>query len=215
MSVRQAGSIVLLLIAAAGCAPSQPLPTSAESPSAEPQATGAAARESLPKAREKSAKAPSEWSASEILAQLLATYRQANSYQDQAVVRLAFRRNGQPVSMESPSSVTLVRPNKLAIAAYQAIVKIDGREFKAKIDDAETNNADGQFVIRPAQPELKLKELASDAVLYDVISGRARRQPIQLELLLESGGLDSAFAADVACRRVESGKHAGLGEDCR
>ena len=41
---------------------------------------------------------------------------------------------------------------------------------------------------------------------------RLRRQPIQLELLLESGGLVAAFASDVACTRLDDGKHQG--RDC-
>jgi len=203
MNVRMRMLFLLLTVGCGACAPSQSLPKPAESKPT------AAAGESLPAAASKKAKAQADWSANEILAQLLATYRQAKTYQDQAVVRLAFRQAGQPVSQEWPAAVAFERPNKLSLVAYQASVKSDGKELKAKIDDPETKNVDGQVVVRAAPAELKLANLATDALLYDVISSRLRRQPIQLELLLESGGLVSAFGADVACQRLENGKHDG------
>src|SRR5262245_35063208 len=81
-----------------------------------------------------SAKAAADWTANEILKRLLATYRQAKTYRDNAVVRLAFRQNGQPVAQEQPFAVAYERPDKLSIAAFQATVKSDGRELKARIE---------------------------------------------------------------------------------
>src|SRR6478672_3497586 len=66
------------------------------------------------------AKRAAEWSANDILKRLLATYRQAKTYRDNAVVRLAFRQNGQPVSQEQPFAVAYERPDKLSITAFQA-----------------------------------------------------------------------------------------------
>jgi hypothetical protein len=140
---------------------------------------------------------------------LLATYRGATSYEDHGVVRLAFRQAGEAMSQEWPVAVAFQRPDKLSLVAYQATVKCDGKELKARIDDAESNNVDSQVVVRPAPKELKLADLAGDALLYDILSSRLRRQPIQLELLLESSGLVSAFTADVACQRLEDGAHEG------
>jgi hypothetical protein len=154
-------------------------------------------------------KPPVDWTANEILQQLLATYRQAKTYQDQGVVRLAYRQGSQPVSQEWPASVAFERPGKLSILAYQATVKSDGRELRARIEDEPSNNVDHQIVVRPAPKEIKLSDLASDGVLYDILSSQLRRQPIQLELLLESGGLVSAFGADIACQRIADAKHDG------
>lgn len=162
-----------------------------------------------PQGKKLPAKPPAEWTASEILQQLLATYRQAQTYQDQGVVRLAYRRNGQPESEESPVAVAFERPGKLSLVAYQATVKSDGKELRARITDEQTRDIDGQVVVRPAPAALALKDLAADRLLYDTLSSELRRQPIQLELLLESGGLVSAFGADVACRRLEDKKHDG------
>ncbi len=151
-------------------------------------------------------------SASEILKRLLDTYRAAKSYQDQGIVKLEFSQGGTRSGDQWPCAVAYVRPNKLSLVAFQATVKSDGKEFVAKIDDPPTANFDGQVLVRPAPPELKLTDIASDQQLYDIIAGQLRRQPIQLELLLESGGLAAAFGADVACKQLSDGQTDG--RDC-
>ncbi len=154
-------------------------------------------------------KPAADWTASEILQNLLAAYRQAKTYQDQGVVRLAYRQVNRPVFSEWPVAVAFERPGKLSLAAYQAVVKCDGQSLRARIEDEESRNLDGQVVVRPAPAEIQLTDLAGDEVLYEIISSQLRRQPIQLELLLESGGLVSAFGADVACRRLDDERHDG------
>ena len=144
-------------------------------------------------------------SPNEMLQQLLAAYRGAASYQDGAVVKLHFRRGGEQNAFAWPMAVAFERPNKLSLKVYQAEVRVNGKELRASITDPESNNVDGQIVIRKAPEQLKLTDLANDPLLYDILSGRARRQPIQLELLLESRGLANAFGADVACSLLEDG----------
>jgi AhpC/TSA family protein len=155
-----------------------------------------------------SAKPTAEWTANEILQQLLTTYRQAKAYRDSGVVRLAFRRGGQPIAEDAPVSVTFERPGKLSIVAYQATVKCDGKELRARINEPP-NNLDGQVVVRPAPRSLTLSDLAGDELLYETLCSRLRRQPIQLELLLENSGLVSALGADVACERLSDASHQG------
>jgi peroxiredoxin len=150
--------------------------------------------------------------AQQILKRLLETYRGAKSYADEAVVRLHYVQQGQGVDQEWKSSVRLARPNKLALDAFQAVVRCDGRELRARIEDPLTGNVDNQVLVRPAPKELALKDLASDPLLYDIIASRLRRQPIQLELLLESSGLAAAFGKDIACQRLEGGVTDG--RDC-
>lgn len=207
--MRLAGTLVcgLVYLIALGCEKAPPPvipPTSAESQNASPSATSAPAPN-----RPRPSRPPAEQTATEILQQLLATYRQAKSYEDRGVVRLSFRQAGQPVSQELPAQVAYERPAKLSVVAYQATVKSDGRELRARIDDPLTNNVDGQMVVRPAPAAIKLTDLSSDQLLYEILSSRLRRHPIQLELLLESAGLVSAFNADVACRRLDDGTHDG------
>jgi len=107
-------------------------------------------------------------------------------------------------SMRALSSL----PSHLTVA-YQATVKCDGKELRARIDDPPSNNLDGQIVVRPAPTSLKLADLADDRLLYDILGSRLGRLPIQLELLLENSGLVAAFGADVACQRLDDATHAG------
>ena len=190
---------VLLAVLIAGCAPKPEI----DPPAVKAASSGAASEETALE----TTKPAADFTASEILQKLLATYRGADSYQDQAIVRLSFQQGDQPVRQEWPASVAFERPNKLSLAAYQATVKCDGNELRARIDDPETGNVDNQVLVRPAPNDLKLADLASDQLLYDILSSQLRRQPIQLELLLESGGLVSAFGADVACKRLADAKH--------
>ncbi|WP_425616978.1 TlpA family protein disulfide reductase [Anatilimnocola sp. NA78] len=151
-------------------------------------------------------------SANKILQRLLKTYRDAKSYQDQAVVKLSYKANGQDVVQDFPAAVAFERPNRLALDVYQAKVRIDGKRFKASIHDPDSGeNLDGQVVVRTAPLMLKLADLASDPLLYDTLAGRPRRQPIQLELMLESRGLANAFADDVACQLLDDGISNGRG----
>src|SRR5262249_38277087 len=100
-------------------------------------------------------------------------------------------------------------PDKLSIKAFQATVKSDGRELKARIEDSASNNVDNQFVVRSAPKPLQLKDLAGDELLYETISSRLRRQPVQHELLLDASRLVAAFDADVACQRLTDQEHNG------
>jgi cytochrome oxidase Cu insertion factor (SCO1/SenC/PrrC family) len=192
-----------ILIGITGCAPKPPtqLPTQVTEDD----------DQHLPLATNQSATSPS--SPNEILQRLLTAYRGAKSYQDAAVFKLQFKRGGEAEAYQWPASVVFERPNRLALDVFQAKVRVDGKELKASITDPESNNIDGQFVVRMAPAELKLADLAADQLLYDILSGRPRRQPIQLELLLESRGLASAFAADVACQLLEDGIAGG--KPCR
>src|SRR5690606_40321328 len=58
--------------------------------------------------------------ANEILAKLLQTYRSAKTYSDNGLVTLRFAQDGQQFGEQSPCSVQFVRPNKLALHAFQA-----------------------------------------------------------------------------------------------
>ena len=185
---------VALLAAFAGCGTGQPVPAkSGTKPAAASQPAA-------------------ELTAQQILKRLLETYRGAKTYADDAVVRLHFVQQGQAMDQEWKSSVRLARPNKLALDAFQAVVRCDGRELRARIEDEATSNIDNQVLVRPAPKELSLKDLAGDPLLYDIIASQLRRQPIQLELLLESSGLAAAFGKDIACQRLADGAFAG--RDC-
>lgn len=177
----------LSLVAAAGCG------SSTGTPSKNPTA-----------AKEAAAALPSSSpEAAEVLKQLLKTYREAKSYTDNAEVVLRFRRGAELLEDRWPSSVKFERPNRLFVHAFQVKLASDGKELRGHLEDQEAGDIATQYLVRPAPKELKLKDLAVDPLLYDILSGQMRRQPIQLELLLESQGLASAFRGDVACKLLE------------
>lgn len=189
---------LVVAIAFAGCRPQTPAAPSGET-AATPSTTDGGAGEGAQ-------------TANEILARLLKTYRTATSYSDAGVVSLRFRQQGQEFGDQWPSSVKFIRPNKLALHAFQATVVCDGEKLQAVIDDPVTGNVDGQVLDRPAPKQLKLGDLASDPLLYDILSSQLRRQPVQLELLLESSGLASAFDKDIACELLDDSTFDG--HDC-
>ena len=141
--------------------------------------------------------------ASDVLRQLPMTYREAKSYSDEGEVVLRRRESGDMIENKWKSAVRFERPNRLFVEAFQVTIGCDGKELRARIEDEATGDVDGQVLVRPAPKELKLKDLAADPLLYDILTSQIRRQPIQLELLLESQGLASAFRGDVACKLLE------------
>jgi hypothetical protein len=175
----------LTLVAAVGCGGSS---------------GGASGKDSTAAKESVAALPPSAPEAAEVLKQLLKTYREAKSYSDTGEVVLRFRRGAELMEDRWPSAVKFERPNRLLIHANQVSLGCDGQELRGHIDDKEAADIASQILVRPAPKELKLKDLAVDPLLYDILSGQIRRQPIQLELLLESQGLASAFRGDVACK---------------
>src|SRR5690349_13193248 len=134
--MKLAGMLVVAagwLTLAAGC----------ERPPTSPTQKATATSNGVSKSTGSSNKPPADWTANEILAQLLRVYRVAKTYQDQGLVRLEFRQAGQPQRLSWPAEVAFERPGKLSLAAFQATVKCNGREIKARIDDPPTNNIDG------------------------------------------------------------------------
>ena len=76
--------------------------------------------------------------ANEILDRLLKTYRSAATYQDGASSSSSSSRRVSHPATSGRVQCSLPRPNKLSLAAYQAVVKCDGHELVAKITDEAT-----------------------------------------------------------------------------
>jgi hypothetical protein len=131
-------------------------------------------------------------------------YRSAAGYQDQAVVKLRYRRNGQPQEDEAPLSVTWQRPNRILVRAYQVRLVSDGQRLLARLQDEATRDLDGQVVDRPAPSRLTLAELFEK----DEILGTALRQgvigvPPQLDLLLSTQALAALGNAQAERRLLD------------
>lgn len=133
--------------------------------------------------------------AEQILQRMVATYRDAGSYSDQAVVRLKYREQGRWVEDEGSFAVTLVRPNKLSLRAYQLTLSSNGRQLHAVIADPGSNDMDGQVVVRDAPAALRLDTIYEDQVMVDVMSGGMGGPPVTLELLLSETPLKELLAS--------------------
>ncbi len=135
--------------------------------------------------------------ADEIVAALVATYQSAAAYQDNAIVRLRYRRDGQTREDEAPLSVSWQRPRQLRVRAYQAQLVCDGEQLSARIQDEATDDFDGQVVVRPAPTALNLQDLYDqDEVLSLALRQGLTGYPPQLDLLLGSEPLGPLRSPD-------------------
>ncbi len=93
------------------------------------------------------------------LENMLAAYRQASSYQDEAYVQLRYVRAGQAYEDRSPVRVSWQAPNRIFIRAYEVQLASDGKQLRARIRDRATHDFDGQVVERPVSSRLELEDL--------------------------------------------------------
>jgi len=119
-------------------------------------------------------------SAHQLLDRMVEVYRKARSYADSGQLRLSYRNaGGEPTTQSADDSVTFVRPNKLRMHCYQAIVVSDGKQLRATVADLP-----GQVLELEAPAELKREDLFSDEILTGVLTQGLAGESIQLALLL-------------------------------
>ena len=117
--------------------------------------------------------------ARQLLDRMVETYRKAHSYADSGQLRLAYRKQGADLTTQTADeSVTFVRPNKLRMHCYQAIVICDGKQLHATVADLP-----GQVLDVPAPAELTREDLFSDEILAGVLTQGLAGESIQLALL--------------------------------
>lgn len=132
--------------------------------------------------------------AEQVLRQMIAAYQAAKTYRDQAVVRLKYRQQGQWFEDDGKLSVSFARPNKLQLRAYQLTLVSDGSHLCAVIADPDSNDLDGQIVIRRAPERFELDTIYQDQIMLDVMSGGMGGPPVTLELLLSDAPLRELLA---------------------
>ena len=101
----------------------------------------------------------------EILQRMVAAYQNATSYSDHGQVRLRAVVGGRDMDLAAPFSMALVRPDKLRLEAYQAMVVCDGTTFFAAIKDIPD-----QVLQRPASGRLSIGSLVTDPMLAEAWS---------------------------------------------
>lgn len=158
----------------------------------------------------------------ELLRRMVDTYQQASGYSDRGVLKLSLTRHGKPAAPQSwPAAVQFVRPGRLKVDAYNLHLASDATAAEplllAQVDDAESNNIDNQFVVRPAPEKVTFAALSADPILFSQLIGQIQRPPVQLELLLGDKPLASLLSGDTPlawlddapidgsnCRRIEA-----------
>ncbi len=124
-------------------------------------------------------------SAETILQRMIGAYQSADSYSDNAVVRLEYSEAGRAGHDEAPMSVHFQRPNRLRLQVYQIQAASDGRFFRARIQDDMSGNMDNQFVMREAPEKWNSSEMETDPILYSFLSAGLAGYPVQLQLLTD------------------------------
>ena len=137
-----------------------------------------------------------------VMQSMVNAYQTAATYQDRAVVRLRYRRDGRTLEDEAPLFVRWQGPNRLHVQAYQVSVVCDGEHLYARIRDEDTKDFDGQVAQWSAPATLTLAELYE----HDEILALAFRQgltgyPLQLDLLLGSDPL-AVLRSEEATRQL-------------
>ncbi|MHB0957347.1 MAG: DUF2092 domain-containing protein [Pirellulaceae bacterium] len=150
-------------------------------------------------------KPPTTVTAETLLQSTVAAYQSATAYQDQAVVRLSYRREGRVFEDEAPLAITWQRPNRVHIQAYQVRVVCDGKQLFARLQDEATGDLDGQIIERPAPAKLTLEELCDQ----DEILSAAFRQgligyPPQLDLLVGTRPFAALCSAQATRRLLDT-----------
>lgn len=136
---------------------------------------------------------PEVTSADEVLQRMVAAYHEAQSYQDNARVRLHFKKQGNGpdnvVDQNWDYSVAFARPNKLRLHVYQSVVICDGRKLHAVLNLDEVR---GQIFEASAPEKLTQQNIFdADPLLSQVLSqGGAAGPPLVLPLLLEEAALE-------------------------
>lgn len=116
--------------------------------------------------------------AGEVLERMVAAYRSAKGYEDAGTVRVHYQRGETPSDETAPFSVAMLRPNKLRLHAYQAMIVSDGATIRSAIQELP-----GQVFTAAAPKIMNQQSLAIDTVLTDALEGGIAGSPLQLFLL--------------------------------
>lgn len=171
-----------LAVSWVGCGPSQSRPGDVpEAPGRGPAPDAAARKRPIPQGPAVE-KEPA--TAEGVLESMVAAYKKASSYADAGTVRLLIEQGEGKVDESADYALTLVRPAKIRMQVYQAMVVCDGQELHAAIADLP-----GQVLAKAAPDELTMESIYADGVLAAVLSSGLTGPAPQLILLLEDDPL--------------------------
>ncbi|MCA9213611.1 MAG: hypothetical protein KDB27_11125 [Planctomycetales bacterium] len=126
----------------------------------------------------------------EVLLFVLQRYRNCKSYADNAQIRLSFEQDRKRVVNETSVSVRYVRDKKLLLDVTSSdnriVVRSDGSDLFATIEDGPTQDFDGQICRRPVTAPLTLDDIYSvteyaDPLRYDQLTSILLGLPLHLQ----------------------------------
>lgn len=200
--------LVVALAATTGCADSAA--KSSAGKSSEEKATATVASDK-PGAKQTTTAASEDdkADAAKLLADLVARYQGAKSYEDAGELRLAVvsQRGEKQGSPAIPFSAAFERPNKIRVHSLEASLVADGKEVQASADSLE-----GQVLVLPCPEKLTEGSLVSDALLVQAMHGQIDVAMPQLSLLLDEDPIKK-IAGDGQAERLADEEFDG--EKCR
>ncbi len=172
----------LVLAVSIGCKPGGPAKTAGPNPSE----TAADSATDTPEPAAKPSE-PKPTTGRQVLERMVAAYRKATSYADQATVHMQAEAEGRKVQdMTAKFSLALVRPNKVRVEAYDGQLVCDGKRLFAAVTDLP-----GQVLLTDAPPRLTLRSVYRDWRLTKALTeGFAGGMP-QVILMLADDPLDA------------------------
>ena len=116
----------------------------------------------------------------EALNRMIIVYRKATSYADAGTVHLLAEAGDKKIIDETANfSVSLVKPNKIRLQAYQAMFVCDGSKQYATIEDLP-----GQVMVRPAPIRVTMKTIFAERMLATAMTQNFGGALPQVMLLL-------------------------------
>jgi outer membrane lipoprotein-sorting protein len=128
--------------------------------------------------------APEKRSADQVLKDMEAAYKKANTYEDAGKVRLHFERDGKAYEDTLDFAATFVRPNKLRLTCYDVMAVSDGKQFHAAIKSVPN------LVLELPSPEvLTVDDVVRDRQIFDTLRQGPAGPPVQLPFLMAENTL--------------------------
>ena len=118
--------------------------------------------------------APEKRSADQVLKDMEAAYKKANTYEDAGKVHLHFERDGKAYEDNLDFAVTFVRPNKLRLTCYDVMAVSDGKQFHAAIKSVPN------LVLEiPTPTVLTVDEVVRDRQIFDTLRQGPAGPPVR------------------------------------
>jgi len=132
-----------------------------------------------------------------LLDEMSLTYRKAQTYSDNARVRIRYTREGTEVDQSIPFRLAFERPDRLRIDCYDARIAADGTSLRAAV-----GNVPGQVLEEPVRSPLTLDQLFADEQVRLTLAEGDAGCPTQLPLLLADDTVDLIVADAVDKPRI-------------